>query len=144
MSQIFVPYKDGAGTMYGVQQEATIENILNDMAAHIAVTPRIAPFGLMFATLADLQAVTGWSGAIAAPAGLVTRKIAVAISDNNATPPSPAVAGNIGSFNAVVGDEVTFNALEPTGVAPFPEATSALSSVQAVIVGATGESRNSN
>jgi hypothetical protein len=146
MAQGIIPYVDGYGTKYGVAQEIALNGVLYDLAkAAPGYSAPTAPFGSTYGTLAELQAVSGWSGAIALPGGLTPRKLQVAVGDiGDGNPQGLSVGTVTGTTSVIVGDPALAAILEPTGATPFPEAALALTTAKAQIVGLTGESRSSN
>ncbi len=143
MSQVIIPYTDDGGTKYGVSVELSQESLLNDYCAAKSVS-RTAPYGVAYATLAALQAVSGWSSAIAQPAGLSTRKLTFNLLDDKTSAPTGASFGALGNTAVTVGDTATFNAIYPTGATPYPETPATLTAAQAQVASAQGEQRLSN
>lgn len=144
MSQVFIPYEDAAGTKWAAQQDLSAEGLLNDYVAVAAITARVAPFGNAYATLAALQAFTGWSGAELIPTGINTRKLSLSLFDSKTTAPGSATDGAIAAATVVVGDAATYDLLFPTGATPFPEAGLVMTALGAAITAAQGESRTGN
>ena len=135
MAQKIAAYIDDAGTKYGISIEESNIALWNDFATAAGRTIA-APFNTTYATLAALQAVAGWSGAVMLPTGYTTRKQTLGISDG---------AGlQIASIQVPVGNPVDYDALEPTGATPFPTTSYVLTGAQASIVGVSGEQRSSN
>ena len=143
MSLVFIPYTDNAGTKYGVQVELSQESLLNDHCAAASIT-RTAPYGNAYATLAALQAVSGWSTAIAQPSGLNTRKLQLNLLDDKTTAPSGATYSGLATIPVTVGDVATYDALYPTGSTPFPTTPVTLTAAQSQIAAAQGETRLTN
>jgi len=139
MANVTVPYEDEHGTKYGMQVDAGLQALLMDLRVGASITPE-EPFDSTFGDLEELQAADGWSGAIAAPAGLRPRTLTLQLT--NSAMGSEREVGNM--LTIPVGDKATFAALEPTGEAPFPEMVTTLQSVAAGVTGASGESRTSN
>lgn len=152
MTMLWTAYADDAGTKYGVQVEDQGNNMLNDLCASSSpAIVRVAPFGITYLTLPELLEQAGWSGAVAGGPGLITRKLALTVSDgyvsplpSTALPPVPSFVP-IGMLQVPVGDVAVFDALEPTGAAPFTNLMGIqLKQAGIFITGSSGESRNSN
>jgi len=77
---VWIAYMDDAGTKYGASQEQSTQELLQDYATAAGVTP-ISPYDTTYASLAALQAVSGWSGAIALPTGYQARKLVFEITE---------------------------------------------------------------
>jgi hypothetical protein len=135
MAQKIAAYVDDAGTKYGYSIEESLIDLWVDFAAAAGLT-LAAPFNTTYADLAALQAVGGWSGAIAAPAGLSFRKQTLGLSESTGQ--------QIASVQVPVGDVTHYDALEPTGATPFPTTAYTLTALQASIVGVSGEQRSGN
>jgi hypothetical protein len=135
MAQVIIAYQDDAGTMYGASVEQSSQELFQDFATAAGQAP-VAPFNQTFASLAALQAVAGWSGAIALPAGYQPRKLTLFIGE--------AGGANLASLPVVVGSPAAYDALEPTGATPYPTAGFALTTMLGSIGGTAGESRSSN
>ena len=140
MGQIVIAYADDAGTKWALNADADQQSTLSDMLDQRSVS-RVAPFGAQFANLAALNAVTGWEAVVMAPSGLSPRTISAGIGDSFGGNVSGA---GLASLRMVVGDVASFNAVEPTGLTPFPESTQTLANMGVTITGASGESRSSN
>jgi hypothetical protein len=119
MSTQWYDYQDDGGTHYGVQ--------LTD-AQQAIYTAAIGTLSTGYATFAALQ--TAIPSAISLPAGLSLRKI-------NITSPF------FGTAQLMVLTPAQYDAVYPTGNAPFPLASFAYTDSPA-ITGATGETRLSN
>ena len=143
--KIIIPYMDNAGTKFAVEEELGLESLLNDLFTTLSITPaRVAPFGEVFENLAALNAVLDWESAPMAPAGLVLRKISIALSDSETAAPAGGIAAPLANVTLIVGDAPAHAKLEPTGLFPLPEQPQIMQSVVTQITGAIGESRNSN
>jgi hypothetical protein len=140
MGQIIIPYEDAAGTKYGYSADADQQSVLDDYCAQAGIS-RTAPYGNQYASMAALNAVSGWSGAIAPPSGLQERNVRLGFGDNF----DGNTAGNqLANVAIVVGDIATFASLYPTGATPLPETARAATNMIVTVLGAQGESRLSN
>ena len=136
MANKVIAYTDGAGTKYGVTEEESLQDLWIDFAAAAGDT-LAAPYNTSYADLAALQAYSGWSGAIAAPNGLQTRKANIQINE--------ASGGNpLTTVQVVVGSAANFATVEPTGATPFPTTSYVLTGTKGSIAGVTGEQRSGN
>lgn len=135
MAQVIVAYQDDNNNQYGLSEEESLQHLFVDYATAAGHTPA-APFNATYANLAALQAVSGWSGATAAPAGLNPRKLTLGVQDGT---------GNaLATAQVAVGTEAMFAALIPTGATPFPTTNQTLTGATSNILGYVGESRSSN
>jgi len=135
MAQVIIAYLDDAGTNYGASQEQSTQELLQDYATAAGVTP-ISPYNTTYASLAALQAVSGWSGAIALPSGYTPRRLTLFLGE--------AGGASLASVNAIVGNPAAYDAMEPTGATPYPTSAFTLTGMQASIGGSAGEARSSN
>jgi hypothetical protein len=135
MANKIIAYQDDHGTKYGATEEESLQALFADYCAVVEQT-LTAPFDTTFADLTALQAVNGWSGAIAMPAGLTPRKVSLGLAE--------ASGNGIATVAAICGSETVFAALEPSGATPFPTDAETLTGMTAAIVGTAGEARASN
>jgi len=84
---VWIAYMDDAGTKYGINLDLSVFDLLLD---YIRTTDASMPstllnpaslFQVAFLNLSDLQAVSGWSGAIALPTGYQARKLVFEITE---------------------------------------------------------------
>jgi hypothetical protein len=135
MAQKIIAYADDSGTLYGLSVEESLFGAWLDFAEAAGQT-LAAPYNTTYATLAALQAISGWSGAIAFPAGLSPRVQSIGLAE--------ASGNQIATVQAPVGNKTVYAALEPTGAAPYPTTAYTLTGMKASIVGVAGEQRSGN